>query len=156
MQKGVQTQATRLSNGSRRYLVGLVLALATTFAHGGDYVVENYAINAPLSDQPGDPVRGQAVMIDREGGNCLGCHAAPLDAEFFGTTGPDLAGVGRRLTPGQLRLRLVDPKRFNPMTMMPAYYKVEGLHRVRKDFIGKPVLTAQQIEDIVAYLSALK
>lgn len=145
--------------GLRGAAVGV--ALLGTAAAAADtelvpYEVVDYAIPAPLTDQPGDPVRGQAVMIDREGGNCLGCHEVPLEAEFFGTTGPGLAAVGARLSAGQIRLRLVDPKRLNPMTMMPAYYKVEGLHRVRKGFAGKPVLTAQQIEDIVAYLVTLK
>ena len=134
------------------------LALATTLAPvlAADYVVENYAIEQPLTTIVGDPARGQAVMIDREGGNCLGCHAVPVAAEFFGTTGPTLAGVGARLSPAQIRLRLVDPKQVNPMTMMPAYYKRDGLHRVRADFAGKAVLTAQQIEDIVAFLASLK
>ena len=139
-------------------LAGMLVSAA---AVAGDadlvpYEVVNYAIPAPLTDVPGDPVRGQAVMIDREGGNCLGCHEVPLDAEFFGTTGPPLTSVGARLNEGQIRLRLVDPKVLNPMTMMPAYYKVDGLHRVRKGFAGNPVLTAQQIEDIVAYLATLK
>ncbi|MGR8918572.1 MAG: sulfur oxidation c-type cytochrome SoxX [Gammaproteobacteria bacterium] len=142
-------------------LIALAAALLAGFAAPVGaapvpYVVENYAIDAPLTDQPGDPARGQAAMIDREGGNCLGCHAVPLDAEFFGTTGPTLERVGARLTPGQIRLRLVDPKKVNPMTMMPAYYKTEGLHRVLPAFAGKTVLTAQQIEDIVAYLSSLR
>lgn len=136
-----------------------MLTLAATFTAHGEapaYVIENYAIAEPLTTSPADPERGQAIMIDREGGNCLGCHAAPLDAEFFGTTGPDLAGVGSRLTAAQIRLRLVDPKVINPMTMMPAYFKSEGLHRVRRDFIGQSVLSAQAIEDIVAYLASLK
>ncbi len=125
-------------------------------APAADHVVENYAIEAPLTAEPGNPERGRAVMIDREGGNCLGCHAVPLDAEFFGTTGPDLAGVGARYSEGQLRLRVVDPKHFNPLTMMPAYHRTEGLHRVQPRFAGKPVLTAQQVEDVVAFLVTLK
>ena len=137
-------------------LYGIALASALAPVVAADYVVENYAIEQPLTTTEGDPVRGQAVMIDREGGNCLGCHAVPVVAEFFGTTGPTLAGVGTRLSPAQIRLRLVDPKLVNPMTMMPAYYKRDGLHRVRADFAGKAVLTEQQIEDIVAFLASLK
>ena len=144
------------------WLSSLVLTLLLLLAGGAalaaepEYEIRDYAIPEPLTDEPGDPVRGQAIMIDREGGNCLGCHEAPVDAEFFGTTGPTLVAVGRRLTPGQIRLRLVDPKKINPMTMMPAYYKTEGLHRVAPAFAGRPVLDAQQIEDVVAFLSSLK
>ena len=139
---------------------GLVFSLAFVFGAtaetGADYIIEDYAIAAALTDQSGDPARGQAVMRDRELGNCLSCHAAPVEAEFFGTTGPDLAGVGTRLTLAQLRLRLIDSKRINPMSMMPSYYKHEGLHRVLDEFDGKPILTAQQIEDVIAYLETLQ
>ena len=120
------------------------------------YEITNYAIEEPLTSEAGDPERGLAAMVDRKAGNCLGCHAAPIDAEFFGTTGPTLAGVGARLTPGQIRLRLVNPKELNPMTMMPAYFRSEGFHRVLPGFEDKSILTAQQIEDIVAYLVTLK
>ena len=123
---------------------------------GAEYIVEDYSIARALTDEAGDPARGQAVMIDRELGNCLSCHAAPINVEFFGTAGPTLAGVGDRLTPAQLRLRLVDSKRINPMSMMPAYYKSEGLHRVLDEFEGKRILTAQQIEDVIAYLATFK
>lgn len=124
-------------------------------ADAPDYVVEDYAIAAPLSDVPGDAERGRAIAVDRGLGNCLSCHALPIDAEFFGTTGPTLDGVARRLSPAQLRLRLVDPKVVNPMTMMPAYYKTAGLNRVAPAFAGKPILDAQQIEDVVAFLTTL-
>ena len=135
-------------------LAALVLSSATPM--GAEYIVEDYSIARALTDEAGDPARGQAVMIDRELGNCLSCHAAPINVEFFGTAGPTLAGVGDRLTPAQLRLRLVDSKRINPMSMMPAYYKSEGLHRVLDEFEGKRILTAQQIEDVIAYLATFK
>jgi sulfur-oxidizing protein SoxX len=121
------------------------------------YHVVNGAIPQPLTGQPGDPERGRRLVLDREGGDCLVCHAMPLpQRQFHGTIGPPLDGVGTRYTAGELRLRLVDPKAINPQTIMPAYYKVEGLQRVLERYRGQPVLTAQQIEDIVAYLLTLK
>lgn len=121
------------------------------------YHVVNGAIPAPLTDQPGDPERGRRIVLDREAGDCLVCHAMPLpQRRFHGTIGPPLDGVGGRYTAGELRLRLVDPKAVNPQTIMPAYYRVEGLHRVLDRYRGKPVFTAQQVEDVVAYLLTLK
>jgi L-cysteine S-thiosulfotransferase len=138
--------------------IGLVFIATIVFTArvGADYVVEDDAITRPLTDQQGVPSRGQAVVIDRELGNCLSCHVLPVDAEFFGTTGPSLVGAGDRWTPPELRLRLVDPKVINPMTMMPSYFKSKGLYRVLDEFEGKSILTPQQIEDVVAYLETLR
>jgi sulfur-oxidizing protein SoxX len=123
----------------------------------GGYRIANNAIPEPLTDQPGDPERGRHVVLEREGGDCSICHAMPLpQRQFHGTVGPPLDGIGSRYTAGELRLRLVDPKVFNPETIMPAYYKVEGLHRVLERYRGEPILTAQQVEDVVAYLLTLK
>ena len=122
-----------------------------------DYRVVNGAIPTPLTDQPGDPERGRRIVLGREGGDCTICHAMPLpQRQFHGSVGPPLDGIGSRSTAAQLRLRLVDPKAINPETVMPAYYKMEGLHRVHERYRGKPVLTAQQVEDVVAYLLTLK
>ncbi len=120
------------------------------------YEVKDFAISAPLTATPGDARRGQAVILERELGNCLACHAMPLDAEFPGSVGPPLAGVGARLTPAQLRLRVVDSKVLNPASVMPAYFRSSGLNRVQAEYVGKTILTAQQVEDVVAYLSSLK
>ncbi|MBI3329845.1 MAG: sulfur oxidation c-type cytochrome SoxX [Nitrospinae bacterium] len=121
-----------------------------------DYRIVERAIPAPLTVQPGDPERGRRIVLDRDGGDCIICHVMPLpQREFHGTVGPSLDGVGRRYTAGALRLRIVDPKAINPETVMPAYYKVEGLHRVLDRYRGKPILTAQQVEDVVAYLLTL-
>jgi sulfur-oxidizing protein SoxX len=115
------------------------------------------AIAEPLTDQAGDVDRGRRIVLDREGGDCVVCHAMPLpQRQFHGTIGPPLDGVGRRYSAGALRLRIVDPKVFNTDTIMPAYYKVEGLHRVLERNRGKPILTAQQVEDVVAYLLTLQ
>jgi sulfur-oxidizing protein SoxX len=76
--------------------------------------------------------------------------------QFHGSIGPALDGVGARYSAGELRLRLVDPKALNSDTIMPAYHRVEGLQRVHERYRGKPILTAQQIEDVVAYLLTLR
>ncbi|HUK04800.1 MAG TPA: sulfur oxidation c-type cytochrome SoxX [Burkholderiales bacterium] len=110
-----------------------------------------------LTGASGDPVRGRAVVANRQVGLCLLCHAGPFPEERFqGTIAPDLNGIGARLSEAQIRARIVDPGRFNPSTIMPAYYRTEGLARVAPSFRGKPILTAAQIEDVVAYLASLK
>lgn len=119
------------------------------------YQVVGDEIPASLTGMPGDPVRGREIAAGREG-NCLACHHMPIPEEqFHGDVGPDLAGVGDRLTPGAIRLRLVDPKRVNDATIMPAFHVVDGLERVAPYYRGRPALTAQQIEDLVAYLAGL-
>jgi sulfur-oxidizing protein SoxX len=121
------------------------------------FVVEGDVIAAPLVAGAGDPARCLAVVLNRETGNCLICHSIPGSGErFMGDVGPPLAGVGRRLSPGQIRLRLVDPTRVNPDAVMPAYHRISGLVNVDPKFVGLPVLTAQDIEDVVAYLATLK
>jgi sulfur-oxidizing protein SoxX len=104
----------------------------------------------------GDPVRGRAIVATRQVGLCLLCHAGPFPEEpFQGNLAPDLAGAGLRSTAAQLRLRIVDPRRINPDTIMPGYYVTDGLHRVAPAYRGKPILEAQQVEDVVAYLQTL-
>ena len=121
------------------------------------YQIVHGAIPQPLTDQPGDPESGRRVVLDRQSGDCIVCHAMPLpQRQFHGTLGPPLDGVGSRYTAGELRLRLVDPKVVNAHTVMPAYYKVAGLTRVLPRYQDRPILTAQQIEDVVAYLLTLK
>jgi len=115
------------------------------------------SIPQSLTGQPGDATRGRAIVANRTVGLCLLCHSGPIPEERFqGNLAPSLAGAGSRSTQGQLRLRLVDAARLNPDTIMPPYYRVDGLTRVAKNFQGKTILTAQQIEDVVAYLATLK
>jgi sulfur-oxidizing protein SoxX len=96
-------------------------------------------------------------VLDRQVGLCLLCHSGPFPEERFqGDLAPSLAGVGSRLSAGQIRLRIVDPGRVNPQTIMPAYLKTDGLTRVAPSFRGKTVLSAQQIEDVVVFLVTLK
>ena len=121
------------------------------------YVVLGDSIAEPLTAQAGDAVRGRAIVANRAVGLCILCHTAPIPEERLqGNLAPDLAGAGARSSPGQLRLRLVDPARLNKDTIMPSYYRLDRLERVAKGFADKPILTAQQIEDVVAYLATLK
>lgn len=146
----------------------LALALAVPYTSGVQaqdapapdalrpFTVVNGEIAASLTGMRGDAGRGRAIVTDRQVGLCLLCHSGPFpDQRFQGDLAPDLAGVGRRFTPGQLRLRIVDARRVNPSTIMPPYYRVEGLERVARAFRGRPILTAEQIEDVVAFLTAL-
>ncbi len=120
------------------------------------YRVEGDAIHELLAPASGDAARGKQVVTGRDS-NCLLCHAVPgYGVRFMGNLGPPLDGVGARLTEGQLRLRIADSRRLNRDTIMPSYYRVDGLNRVARDFRGKPVLTAQQVEDTVAYLLTLR
>ena len=119
-------------------------------------VVVDDAISATLTGAPGDATRGRALVVDRSS-TCILCHSGPFpEQKFQGDLAPSLAGAGSRWSKGQLRLRLVDASRFNPATIMPSFYRVEGLDRVGANWRGKPILSAEQIEDIVAYLVTLR
>lgn len=119
--------------------------------------VQNDAMPTPLTSLPGRPAEGRRIVADRQVGLCLLCHSAPLaEAPFQGDIATNLAGAGSRWSEGQLRLRLVDPARLNPGTMMPAYGRSDGLVRVGEAWRGKPVLQSQQIEDVLAFLGTLK
>ena len=106
----------------------------------------------------GDARRGRALVISTDKGNCLACHKMPISEEIFhGTLGPDLSHVASRLTEAQLRLRLVDEKQINPQTIMPGYYRnPKNFHLVADEYAGKTLLSAQQVEDVLAYLMSLK
>ena len=111
----------------------------------------------PLTRQRGDAARGRAIVLNRQVGLCLLCHSGPFPEERFqGNLAPDLRGAGTRWTEAQLRLRIVDSSRVNPATIMPAYHRTDGLVRVAPAWRGKPILTAEQIEDVVAFLTTLK
>ncbi len=138
--------------------LGLAAAAAVNAAGPvATYRVVGDAIPAPLTATPGDPVRGRAIVASRQGGLCLLCHAGPFPEEpQQGTLAPSLAGAGSRWSEGQLRLRIVDIRRVHPDSPMPAYHRVDGLHDVAAAFRGKPVLDAQQVEDVVALLRTLR
>jgi L-cysteine S-thiosulfotransferase len=110
-----------------------------------------------LTGIKGDAARGRAIVASRQVGLCLLCHSGPFPEERFqGNLAPDLRGAGARWSEAQLRLRIVDSSRINPATIMPAYYRTEGLARVAPAWQGKPVLSAGQIEDVVAFLLTLR
>ena len=133
-------------------LLGL-LAAAPTLAQAQ----QRDTVATSLTGAPGDAARGRAIVGNRQVGLCLLCHAGPFPEERFqGNLAPDLAGAGSRWTEGQLRLRMVDASRINPETIMPAYFRTEGLTRVARNFAGKPILTAEQVEDVVAFLATLR
>ncbi len=122
------------------------------------YDVVEMAIPRSLTGKAGDAASGEKTFINRKLGNCLACHqVTALNAHpFHGEIGPSLDGVAERYNEGQLRLQVVDAKAINPDTIMPAFYRNEGFHRVLDKFKGKSVLTAEQVEDVVAYLKTLK
>jgi len=127
----------------------------------GDYChweMVDYGIQQPLCGLAGDAGRGQAIVSDSHLGNCLACHRLPIPGiEAYGTIGPSLAGIGARLDAAQIRLRVVDSRHINPMSIMPGFYRDPRLiHRPGKRYLGKTFLTAQQIEDVIAYLVTLK
>jgi len=149
--------------GRLALLLLLASALAGTVANTAaaqeplrPYKIVDDAIPDSLTGSPGDPARGRAIVLMRQS-TCLLCHSGPFPEEKFqGTMAPDLRGTGSRWSEGQLRLRLVDAAKLNPTTIMPAFYRVDGLQRVGPAWRGKPILTAQQIEDVVAFLSTLR
>jgi L-cysteine S-thiosulfotransferase len=115
------------------------------------------AIPASLTGATGDPPRGRTIVTTRQKGLCLLCNSGPFPEERFqGDLAPSLAGAGARWSEGQLRLRVVDGSRLNPDTIMPTYYRTEGYARVAPALRGKPVLSAAEIEDVVALLATLR
>ena len=121
------------------------------------YEVVADTVPTPLTNVPGDAARGRLIVASRQTGLCLLCHTGPIPEERFqGNLAPSLLGAGSRWSEGQLRLRLTDSRRLNPDTIMPAYYSTYGLSRVAKNVQGQPLLAAQQIEDVLAYLMTLK
>ena len=119
------------------------------------------AIIQPLTGTPGDAAKGRAIVANRQVGLCLLCHTGPFPEERFqGNIAPSLAGAGARWSEAQLRLRVSDARRLNPDSIMPAYYltrsDADAAARVGAAWKGKPVLDAQQIEDVVAFLSTLR
>jgi sulfur-oxidizing protein SoxX len=142
-------------------MTGLLLAVAAAlpFASSAEglqgFAIVGDGIPDSLTGSPGDAARGRALVLDRAS-TCILCHSGPLETRFQGDLAPNLTGAGSRWTESQLRLRLVDASRFNPDTIMPSYYRVDGLRRVGKNWQDKPILSAEQIEDIVAYLVTLR
>ena len=161
-QRGSGRSRPRCSaDAATRALAAAVLALVACVPACAEplqpYEIVGDAIPAPLTDTPGDPTRGRAIVVNRRVGLCLLCHSGPFPEEKLqGNLAPDLVGTGARWSAGQLRLRLVDARRLNPESIMPPYYRIDGLDRVAPAFRGKPIFSAQQIEDVVAFLATLR
>ena len=137
--------------------LGMAQAQARAPVAMAPYEVVGDTIAQPLTTQPGDPVRGRAIVASRQQGLCLLCHTGPFPEERFqGNLAPDLAGAGQRWSRAQLRLRIVDARQLNPDTIMPAYHRTEALTRVAPAVAGMPLLGAQQVEDVVAFLETLR
>ena len=131
-------------------------ALALLSAGAGAHAAAD-SIDAPLDGLRGDAVRGRAIVADRTRGLCLLCHTGPFpEVRFQGDLAPDLAGAGSRWSEGRLRLRIVDGRRLDPTSIMPAYHRSDGFERVAPALRGRPILDAQQVEDVVAFLVTLR
>ena len=151
----------------RHFLVALALCIVGGVAMAADvkisepnlipYVItDDIAINHSLTGKRGDAAKGREVAVGRRLGNCLACHKMPIpEHSFHGETGPSLFGVANRLTEGEIRLQVVNSKVINEESLMPSFYRVWGFNRQKKEFIGKTILSAQQVEDVVAYLKTL-
>jgi sulfur-oxidizing protein SoxX len=121
------------------------------------FVVQADGIPAPLEGRAGSALRGKALLVEHESANCVLCHAMPqLGLRFSGNVGPSLETVGRKFSLAQLRLRVVDSTRLDPATTMPSYYRIAGLDRVATPYRARPILDAQQVEDVIAYLAESK
>jgi sulfur-oxidizing protein SoxX len=137
----------------------LALFLSSPASAAGlvEYQINNDAIATSLTGKIGDPVNGKKLATNRKKGNCLACHSMPIPEQaFHGNIGPSLKGISNRYSEGELRLRIVNPKVLNSETIMPAFYKADEFNRVIKKFAGKTIISAQEVEDIVAYLMMLK
>jgi len=135
-------------------VVAFMLSVPMSLAGAQEIVGDG--MPTPLAG-PGDVTRGRAIIIDRQKGFCLLCHSGPFpEQRFMGNLAPDLAGAGSRYNAAQLRLRIAHSARLAPDTIMPSYFATEGLTRVARPYVGKPILDGQQIEDVVAFLLTLK
>lgn len=142
-------------------LVALLVTHACSREPAGQLIANNGlhgdALTIPLTDTQGDASAGEIVFSSRDGGHCVLCHRIDaLEAEFQGDLGPDLSFVGDRLSPDQIRLRIVDYEQVLPAVTMPSYFRIHDLNQVGHEFEGQTVLTAQQVEDLVAFLSLRK
>ena len=141
--------------------LGIALAISALLAlpipSKAQIIWDGDAIPNSLSGQPGDPIKGRTIVTSRQTGLCILCHAGPFPEERFqGNLAPDLKLSIANLSAAQLRARLVDPSKTNTNTIMPAYFRIDHLQRVAPPFVGKTVLSAQEIEDVIAYLLTIK
>lgn len=137
----------------------IVFPISNIFAGDRELVtfeIVGFEIPKSLTNQPGDPLNGKRIVTDNTNATCLICHSMPIPEQpNHGNLAPDLNRVGSKFTAGELRLRLVNPKSFNPETIMPAYYRISGLTMVQGKYLGETIYSAQDIEDAIAYLLSL-
>ncbi len=155
---GSEPSRPRRSASAAAVLAALALTAAMPARAGlVHYTITGDAIRDSLTGAKGDAPRGRAIVASRTVGLCLLCHSGPFPEDRFqGNIGPDLSGSGSRWSEGQLRLRILDASKLNPDTIMPPFYRVDGLSRVPTAYRDKPVLSAVEVEDVVAYLMTLK
>ncbi len=138
-------------------LIALLIGGEATAQSLRPYQIEADAITQSLTGKTGVAARGQAIIADRQRGLCLLCHTGAFpEPHMQGNVAPDLREVVGTLSAGQLRLRLVDIRRVNPDSPMPSFYRNDGLTRVGAPWRGKPILAADEIEDVLAYLLTLQ
>jgi L-cysteine S-thiosulfotransferase len=149
----------------RRAAVAIGLAALLALPAGAQGPVANRALPEaePLAvSRPADPANGRKIIVERRRGFCLLCHSGPFPEErFHCDLAPSLAGAGARFTAAQLRARLIDSTAINAETIMPPYFRAEngkngGGNRIGPAFAGKPILTAEEIEDVTAFLATLR
>lgn len=147
---------SKLMAAAMGFVVAGAFAVSAQSQEMANVNIVDGTIPTSLTGKAGDATSGKKVVINRKKGNCLACHQMPIpEQQFHGETAPALDDVGARMSAAELRMRLVDPKVINPDTMMPSFYKT-GQHRVMKKFQGKTILSAQEVEDVIAYLQTLK
>jgi len=166
MEEALPTPYNRIFKGSfAAVTLGVIVAAVPAVAAEAEMVKytitgteHESAINKSLTGKAGDPARGRKIAINRKKGNCLACHEVTVlkDQPYHGEVGPSLDGAASRYKPGQLRMMIVNQKVYFPETIMPAMYKNKGLTRVKGKFKGKPILTAQEVEDVLAFILTLK
>ena len=132
-------------------------AYASEVTPDGVIFGEDGQITTSLTGVAGDPVAGKLAFVGRKLGNCLACHVNDdaTEESFHGEVGPALNGVAGRWDAAELRGIVVNSKKTFDDTIMPAFYR-EGGERILEKFVGTTILTAQQVEDVVAYLQTLK
>ena len=139
-------------------ILGIAGASAKTVKPADVKIVDG-AVAQALTGEPGDPEKGRRWFMGRKLGNCLACHVNSdmVDQPYHGELGPSLDGVAGRWSMAELRAIVVNSKEtFSLDSIMPGFYRETGLNRVSEKFVGKTILTAQQVEDVIAYMMTLK